>query len=111
MTQTDLNRRGPEGGLQSEVEILFDLNLLRPVLPETQVPLAFTFAIEIPNEPPRVLHVVQPVALPAGGSSADWPRFSYKVVLEVPRNARRLAVVVEERASGVWGGAVAEPAR
>ena len=110
VTQTDLRKRGPEGGLQSEVEILFDLNLLRPVLPEARVPLAFTFAVELPGEPPLVRHVIQPVALPAGGSAADWPRFSYKVVLEVPRNARRLAVVVEERASGVWGGAVAGPA-
>ena len=110
VTQTDLRRRGPEGGRQSEVEILFDLNLLRPVLPDPQVPLAFTFAVELPGEPPLVRHVVQPVALPDGGGAADWPRFSYKVVLEVPQNARRLSVVVEDRASGVWGGSVAEAA-
>ena len=109
-TRKRLDRQGEAGGRHSEVEIVFDLNLLRPVLPDPQVPILFTFGVELPGEPPLIRHVLQPVPLPAEESAGDWPRFSYKVVLEVPQNALRLSIVVEEPGSGMWGGTLAAAA-
>ncbi len=88
-----------------EVETVFDLKLLRPLLEAPKVPFAFTFGAEQAGAPPLIHRVAQEVELPAG--AAAWPRFSYKVVLELPDGVRRLSVVVEEPASGIWGGSVA----
>ncbi len=100
-----------------EVETVFDLNLLRPLLisrpapqgaPQTpKVPFAFTYGVELAGSPPAIHRVTQEVALPDRDAAAPWPRFNYKVILDLPANARRISVVVEEPASGIWGGSVA----
>ncbi len=92
----------------TEVETVFDLNLLRPLLQEPKAPFEFTYGIEMGDSPPVIHRVEQEVTLPADATAA-WPRFSYKVVLELPERVRRLSVVVEEPANGIWGGSVAGP--
>ncbi len=91
------------------VETVFDLNLLRPVLEAPRVPFSFTFGVELAGSLPLIHRVAQEVTLPDGDAAAPWPRFSYKIILELPDRARRISAVVEEPASGVWGGAVAGP--
>ncbi len=98
-----------KGPRRTEVEILFDLDLLRPLLQAPKVPFSFTFGVEAADSPPVIRRLTQEVTLPDRDPGAAWPRFSYKVVLELPDRIRRVSVVVEEPASGIWGGSVAEP--
>lgn len=48
----------------------------------------------------------QVVEAPAASVAAWW---SYEVVVELPAELRDLVVIVEDPATGLWGGAVAEP--
>lgn len=58
---------------------------------------------------PFVYQLAHSVALPARDDAEAWASFLFPVVLEVPRNAGRVSVVVVEPASGIWGGAIEEP--
>ncbi len=92
-----------------EVETVFELDLLRPLLRAPAAPFSFTFGVAVAGAPPIIRRVTQKIALPGRDVTGVWPPFIYRVVLEVPAGVRRVSVVVEDPASGVWGGALAEP--
>ncbi len=103
----ELDAAGGRGSRRVEVETVFDLNVLRPVLQGPQVPFSFTYGIELAGSPPIIRQITQEVTLPGRDATAPWPRFSYKILLAVPDRVRRISVVVEEPASGIWGGSIA----
>ncbi len=109
LSLVELDAGGGRSSRHTEVETVFDLNLLRPVLEAPKVPFSFTFGVELADSPPVIHRVTQAVTLPSGDTTTTWPRFSYKIVLALPDSIRRISVVVEEPASGIWGGSVAGP--
>lgn len=96
---------------RATVDIFFDLNLLRAVLPRPKTPMTFTLGVDLPGKPPFVYELIQEIVPPPETGDEAWPSFLYQVALDVPAGARRVAVVVEEPASGVWGGAARELVR
>jgi hypothetical protein len=114
----EVRRGSPDGG-RTRLTVLFDLSHLREVLPGARFPIRFTIGVALAEEKSFVHQMTEEVSLPAqdaaarveGDPKADaggrLPRFSYTVFLDLPPDAGRIAVIVEEPATGSWGGNVA----
>ncbi len=104
-------------GQQGRLTLLVDLaplasfaapNGAKPGGPATGMPAAGGFKVSLvaDNRDGDTWIAHQYVEAPAAAGAPFW---SYEAVLELPAELRDLAVIVEEPASGMWGGAVAEP--
>ena len=70
------------------------------------MPIRFTLGVALAEGRPFIHQVTEEVALPSVESPAAGrlPRFDYTVTLDLPPESGGIAVVVEEPASGSWGG-------
>ena len=98
-----------DGPPRIRLSIFFDLNTLRPVLAEAGTPIRFTIGVALGDGASFVHQETRAVAVPA--LPRQLPRFEHTVALDMPAGieAGRVAVVVEELASGSWGGHATEP--
>ena len=101
--------RRDDGARRARLTVLFDLDELSPVLAGPRLPIRFTFGVALAGAPPFVHQVTEEITLPEPtGQPGRLPRFDYAVDLDLPPESGRIAVVVEEPASGSWGGNVAQ---
>jgi hypothetical protein len=90
------------GGGSGTLAVRVDLESIREALLSLgSVRIRVTVAVSIEGAEPFVTHDVQQVA-----SSPDGSVWSYEAPIAWPAGARRCAVIVEELATGAWGGAV-----
>ncbi len=94
-------------GQQGRLAVLVDLAPVRSYAGPTAAPAGTRFKLSLvaDNRDGDTWIAHQTIEAPAAAGAPFW---SYEAVVELPGELRDLAVIVEEPASGLWGGAVAE---
>lgn len=91
-------RDNPKGTLQARVQ----LEPLAPVRPQLKdATVRVTIGVAAGNEQPRIIHQVH-----QNFDLSKIPDATFTSPMQLPRNAEKIAVVVEELTTGAWGGAV-----
>jgi hypothetical protein len=93
-----------EERMRGELVARVDLGSLKAALEHLgEVRVRVSVAVEIEGEEPFVTHDVKEIR-----GNANGTRWVYEAPMQWPARARRVAVRVEELASGAWGAAVVE---
>ena len=97
---------GEESGV-IDLQVAIDVNLIKMAVNGTKMPLSITLGVEIPGKPAFTHQTMIDFDLPTDRNET-WPFLNYLAPIRVPEGTQQISVVVQDPATGVWGGAVTQ---